>query len=100
MGRSVELDEEVYDRIEALARADEGVSETIARLIEGPSLLDLVGAFGGDDLDAMREAREAATVAEREEIDDFRERLGERFDERFEQPSDADVESGAEGDPK
>lgn len=93
MGRSIELDEAVYDRIEALGRADEDVSETIARLIEGPSLLDLVGAFDGDDLARVREARNAAASDEQVEIGDLRQQIGERF----ERTGDPDVEGGAEG---
>lgn len=75
--KMVRLDEEVYGRIEAHKRDDETFSETVERLIGGPSLLSLRGILSAEEAQQFREGIERADEAGREEVDE----LVERFDE-------------------
>ena len=73
--KMVRIDEEVYEQIEAHKRDDETFSETIERLIGGPSLLSLQGILSEAEADQFREAIEAADEASREEGDELVERF-------------------------
>ena len=75
--KMVRIDEDVYEHIEAHKRDDETFSETIERLVGGPSLLSLQGILSEAEAAQFREAIEEASEASREEGDE----LVERFDD-------------------
>jgi len=68
--KTIQLDEDVYERIESAQRDDETVSETISRLLGTTSLHELVGTLPDEEADETRAAveasRDADTDAERE----------------------------------
>lgn len=71
MTKSVRLDDEVYEIIEAHKREEETFSEAIERLVGRPPLLDLAGILSDEEAEEIREAiedsREAA-AADRDEL--------------------------------
>ena len=62
--KTIQLDEEVYERIESAQRDDETVSETISRLLGTTSLHELVGTLSDDDADEMRASVDASREAD------------------------------------
>jgi predicted CopG family antitoxin len=76
MSRHVQLDDDLYERIEANKQESESFSDTIERLIDNRSLRDLQDVFDGEQVDEMREAIE---ILDNEDTTGVRE-LGERFD--------------------
>jgi predicted CopG family antitoxin len=68
--RTIQLDEDVYERIESAQHEDETVSETINRLLGSTSLHELVGTLSDD---AAAEARETITTSRDADIDAERE---------------------------
>ncbi|MDL5362102.1 antitoxin VapB family protein [Halalkalicoccus sp. NIPERK01] len=73
--RTVRLREDVYERISAHKREDETFSEAIDRLVGGPSLLDLVGAFSDEQVEELREAVEESDERDREEVEEIASRF-------------------------
>lgn len=71
--RTVRLNEDVYERVEAHKQDEETFSETIGRLIGGYSLMDFAGGLEGEEAE---QARERIDTANEEYADD----LAERFD--------------------
>jgi predicted CopG family antitoxin len=69
--RTIQLDEELYERIEAAQRDEETVSETISRLMESTSLHDLVGTLSDGEADGMRDAVAASRQADIEAEQDL-----------------------------
>lgn len=57
--RSVRLDKDVYDRVEAHKRDDETFSDTVARLMGDVSLLDLANENGEYDAERASEQKDA-----------------------------------------
>lgn len=57
--RSVRLDKDVYDRVEAHKRDDETFSDTVARLMGDVSLLDLADENGEYDAERASEQKDA-----------------------------------------
>jgi predicted CopG family antitoxin len=52
--RTIDLDEDVYERLSALKRDGETYSEAVERLLDGPSLLELEGILSDDEADEIR----------------------------------------------
>ena len=77
MTKSVRLDDDVYEIVEAHKRDDETFSEAIERLVGRPPLLDLAGILSDDEAETFREAIERSREAAAEDRDD----LLDRFDE-------------------
>jgi len=75
MSSHVQLDDGLYERIEANRQEGESFSETIERLIDNHSLRDLQDVFDGEQVDEMREAIE---ILDNKDTTEVRE-LGERF---------------------
>jgi predicted CopG family antitoxin len=68
---TVQLDKDVYERIKSENRPDETLSETVKRLIGGPSLLELAGILSDEEADEFRDAIDESDVAGVREIDEF-----------------------------
>lgn len=66
--KSVRFDEELYERVMAHKRADETVSETVERLIDDVSLLDLAD---GGEYDQERAAERKAALDRTADADDL-----------------------------
>jgi predicted CopG family antitoxin len=73
--KSVQLDDDVYERVKAHKREDETVSETIDRLIGAPSLHDLGGILDEDQVDEMRKTIEDADEEDATEVEEVAERF-------------------------
>jgi predicted CopG family antitoxin len=73
--RSVELDEDLYRRIEAHRRDTETFSDAIERLISGPSLSDLGGILDDEQVEGMRTAIERTDTADAEAVAELAERF-------------------------
>lgn len=74
--KTVRLDEDTYELIEAHKREDETFSEAIRRLVGPPSLLELAGILSDEQAEEFREAVEES----RETWDENREDLVRRFE--------------------
>jgi len=72
--KSVRIDEDLYERIEAHKREDETFSEAIERLIGGWSLLELADTLDAEEAAAHREAIEASEAASKESARELLER--------------------------
>jgi len=75
--KSVRLEDDVYEIIEAHKREDETFSEAIERLVDRPPLLDLAGILSDQEVEEVREAVESSRKASAED----RDALLERFDD-------------------
>ncbi|MDS0295597.1 antitoxin VapB family protein [Halogeometricum luteum] len=73
--KSVRLDDDVYDYIEAHKRDDETFSDAVARLTRRSSITDLAGLLNSEDVETMRDAIDEADEADAEEVREVRERL-------------------------
>jgi len=71
----VRIDDDLYEYVESHKRDDETFSETIERLIGGPSLLSLAGILSDDDADRFREAVADADATATEDMDAVTERF-------------------------
>lgn len=69
--KTVRLDDDVYERIKARKSDDETFSETIERLVGGPSLLELAGILTDDEADVFRAAIQESHDAHNREIDEM-----------------------------
>jgi predicted CopG family antitoxin len=74
--KSVRLDEEVYERIQAHKREGETFSEAIDRLTSEYSLLDFAGGYSAEDADRHRELLNQADEQARADRRDRLKRLG------------------------
>jgi predicted CopG family antitoxin len=75
--KSVRLDDDVYEYIEAHKRDDETFSDAVARLTRRSSITELAGLLDSGDVDAMRDAIDGADEADAEEVRELRERLSD-----------------------
>lgn len=71
---TIRLDEDVYARLKAEMREGETFSEAVDRLLEGGSLLDLVGLWSDADVDAIREELDSADSEAVKDVDEIIER--------------------------
>lgn len=67
--KSVRLDEEVYELVNAQKRGDESFSDAIERLITPPSLRELAGILTEDEAERWLEAIESSRQAQLEAED-------------------------------
>lgn len=58
MSKSVRLSEEAYERLKALRREDETLSEVVVRLTGERSFLELAGILSDEQADALEDAIE------------------------------------------
>lgn len=58
MSRSVRLSEEAYERLKALRREDETLSEVVVRLTGERSFLELAGILSDEQADTLEDAIE------------------------------------------
>lgn len=58
--KSVRLTEDAYETLRRRKRPDESFSETVARLASERPISDLAGALSDEDVEAIREARDAS----------------------------------------
>jgi len=58
MSKSVHLSEEAYERLTALRREDETLSEVVVRLTGERSFLELAGILSDEQADALEDAIE------------------------------------------
>ena len=65
MSKSVRLDEDVYELVSARKRDDETFSETIERLVGGPSLLELTGVLTDEEASGFRSGIEKGDTEDR-----------------------------------
>jgi predicted CopG family antitoxin len=75
--KSVRLEDDVYEIIEANKREDETFSEAIERLVDRPPLLELAGILSDEEAEKVRDAIESSRKASAED----RDALLERFDD-------------------
>lgn len=73
--RTIRLDDEVYERLEAVKRDDETFSEAVERLLSGRSLLNLVGLWSADEVVAIPSTFETVDADARDDIADLVDRL-------------------------
>lgn len=73
--KNVRLRKDLYERVEAHKREGETFSETIDRLVGGPSLLDLVGVFSGEQVEELRESVEKSDERDRAEVEEIASRF-------------------------
>jgi predicted CopG family antitoxin len=89
--KHIRVDEDLYERIKSESRPDERLSETVERLIGGPSLLDLAGTLTDEEADEFRsvveDVREDTTAEVDAVVDDF---------ESSNEPSDEATEDAEE----
>jgi len=71
--KTIQLDEEVYERIASAQRDDETVSQTINRLLGTTSLHELVGTLSDDDADKTRAAVDASREADTDAAEELHE---------------------------
>lgn len=76
MSRRIELDEHVYERLDAFKRDDESFGDAIERLLDGASLRDLRSAFDEERVSELRSAVESAEATDREAVRE----VADRFD--------------------
>ena len=69
MSKSVHLSEEAYERLQALKREDETVSEAVLRLAGEQSLLELAGVLTDEQADALEDAVEERRERRRSELE-------------------------------
>lgn len=74
--KHIRVDEDLYERIKSESEPDERLSETIERLIGGPSLLDLAGTLSDEEADEFREVADSVREETTAEVDD----VVEQFD--------------------
>jgi predicted CopG family antitoxin len=74
--KSIRLDEDVYERIEAHKWEDETFSEAIDRLTSEYSLLDFAGGYSEDDAEQHRDRLERAERTATADHRELLERLG------------------------
>jgi predicted CopG family antitoxin len=58
MSKSVRLSEEAYERLKALRREDETISDVVLRLTGERSFLELAGILSDEQADALEDAIE------------------------------------------
>lgn len=68
---TIRLDEDVYARLKAEKREGETFSEAVDRLLEGGSLLDLVGLWSDAEVDAIREELDSADSEAVKDVDEI-----------------------------
>lgn len=66
--KTIRVSEELHARIKAHSREGETLSETLERLIRGPSLRELAGILSDEEAEAFREAIEESHRSHDEEI--------------------------------
>lgn len=64
--RTIQLDEDVYERLTAHKRDDESYSEAVERLLGGPSLLELEGIYIEEEVAEIEAALREREAADRE----------------------------------
>jgi predicted CopG family antitoxin len=74
--RSIRLEEDVYERIEAHKRDDETFSEAIDRLTSDYSLLDFAGGYSEDDAEQHRDLLERSERTATADHEELLERMG------------------------
>lgn len=74
--KHIRVDEDLYERIKSESQPDERLSETLERLIGGPSLLDLAGTLSDEEADEFREVVDSVREETTAEVDD----VVEQFD--------------------
>lgn len=68
--KHIRVDEDLYERIKSESEPDERLSETLERLIGGPSLLDLAGTLSDEEADEFREVVDSVREETTAEVDD------------------------------
>lgn len=64
--KTIHLDEDVYEKLAAHRRDGESYSETVERLLDGPSLLELQGIYSEAEVEAVEaQLRESDAVDRR-----------------------------------
>ena len=73
--KTIRVSEALHARIKAHNREGETLSETLERLVGGPSLRELAGVLSDDEADAFREAIEESHRDHDEEIERMLDRV-------------------------
>ena len=73
--KTIRVSEELHAYIEAHNREGETLSETLERLVGGPSLHELAGVLSDDEADTFREAIEESHRDHDEEIERMLDRM-------------------------
>lgn len=68
---TIHLDDEVYEKLAAHRRDGESYSETVERLLDGPSLLDLAGTLSDEEAEAARGALAELDARDETAVDDL-----------------------------
>jgi predicted CopG family antitoxin len=63
--RTIAVSDEVYERLRALKRPDESYSKLLDRLAGRPSLMDLVGVMGPEQVETIRRSVEEGRARSR-----------------------------------
>lgn len=71
--KTIQLDEEAYDRLESRKRSDESFSDVVKRLAGERSLTEVAGIWEGDD--DVRTAVEELRADREDELERIAERL-------------------------
>ncbi|QSG12779.1 RHH/copG family antitoxin [Halapricum desulfuricans] len=61
--KNVRLTADAYETLKRRKRDDESFSDVVERLVEERPISDLAGALSGNDVETIREAREASYEA-------------------------------------
>lgn len=69
--RTIRLDADVYERLEAFKRTDETFSEAVERLLSGGSLLDIVGLCSAEETEAVRETLDEVDADATSDVEDL-----------------------------
>lgn len=69
MSESVRLSEEAYERLKALRREDETLSDVVVRLTGERSFLELAGILSDEQADAVEDAIEERRERRRNELE-------------------------------
>lgn len=67
--KTIRVSEDLHARIKAHSREGETLSETLDRLIRGPSLRELAGILSDEDAERFEEAIEASHRSHDDEIE-------------------------------
>ncbi|MFB6177160.1 MAG: antitoxin VapB family protein [Halobaculum sp.] len=68
--KHIRVDEDLYERIKSESEPDERLSETLERLIGGPSLTDLAGTLSEEEADEFRDVVDDVREDTTAEVDD------------------------------
>ena len=74
--RNVRLTEDAYRQLQSREQAGESFSDTIERLADERSLLDLAGILSDEEAEEMREAIREGDERSRERLDRLTEQMG------------------------